>query len=136
MPTEPRTAPAQTERKTVDQYIAKLDEPMASVVSALCALVREAAPEAAAVIKWGQPVFEQNGPFAYIKAHRNYANLGFWRGAELDDPKGLLEGSGDRMRHVKVAGPGDIRKTAFRNLVRDAVRLNREQGDPSKRSTK
>lgn len=31
-----------------------------------------------------------------------YVNLGFFRGTELADPDGLLEGSGKRLRHIKV----------------------------------
>lgn len=40
--------------------------------------------------------------FAYVDAFAAHVNLGFYQGADLDDPKGLLEGSGKRMRHVKV----------------------------------
>ena len=40
--------------------------------------------------------------FAYVDAFRAHVNIGFYQGAALDDPAGLLEGGGKRMRHVKV----------------------------------
>ncbi len=73
---------------------------------ACAAIVQKAAPEASESIKWAQPVYESNGPFAYIKAFKNAVNFGFWRGVDLDDPQGLLAGDGDKMRHVKLSQPG------------------------------
>ncbi len=43
--------------------------------------------------------------FAYVNCFKAHVGLGFFRGAELDDPKRLLEGTGRFMRHVKL-GPG------------------------------
>ena len=40
--------------------------------------------------------------FAYVAAYRTHAAVGFFHGADLPDPCGLLEGSGKRMRHVKL----------------------------------
>jgi hypothetical protein len=40
--------------------------------------------------------------YAYIMPQKGYANLGFYHGAMLPDPEGLLEGTGKRLRHVKV----------------------------------
>ena len=40
--------------------------------------------------------------FAYVNAFTAHVNVGFFRGAELADPAGLLEGTGKYMRHVKV----------------------------------
>ncbi len=40
--------------------------------------------------------------FAYVNAFRDHVNVGFFLGAPLPDPTGLLEGSGKRMRHVKL----------------------------------
>lgn len=43
-----------------------------------------------------------NAAFAYVGAFKSHANIGFFHGAALEDPAGLLEGSGKRMRHVKL----------------------------------
>jgi hypothetical protein len=44
--------------------------------------------------------------FGYVNAFKAHVNVGFFRGAELADPNGLLEGTGRFMRHVKLR-PGD-----------------------------
>ncbi|MEI9965905.1 MAG: DUF1801 domain-containing protein [Caulobacteraceae bacterium] len=49
--------------------------------------------------------------FAYVDAFRAHVNVGFFHGAALDDPAGLLEGTGKRMRHVKPSlGPAGQRR--------------------------
>lgn len=40
--------------------------------------------------------------FGYVNAYRDHVNVGFFFGAFLDDPAHLLEGTGKRMRHVKL----------------------------------
>ncbi len=119
-------------KKTVQEYIDGLEGWQAEVVSTVRELVLEAAPEASEAVKWAQPVFEFNGPFSYIKAFKNHVNFGFWRGAELDDPGGLLHGGGDKMRHIKLSGPEDVQEDQFKALVERAVELNKELGDPTK----
>jgi hypothetical protein len=44
----------------------------------------------------------QDAPFAYVNAFRAHVNVGFFHGADLPDPAGLLAGTGKRMRHVKL----------------------------------
>jgi hypothetical protein len=67
-----------------------------------------------------------------MKAFKNSVNFGFWRGIDLDDPQGLLQGTGEKMRHVKLAGLEDIDDQAFAAYVKQAVALNLEKGDPTK----
>ena len=122
--------------RTVDGYVAGLTGWQAEVVQQLRQLVREAAPAATESIKWAQPVYEVNGPFCYIRAFKSHVNLGFWRGAELADPEHLIQTGGEKMGHVRVADPGDVKPDAFKDLVRAAVQLNLVKGDPTKRTTK
>ena len=55
--------------------------------------------------------------FAYVNAFTAHVNVGFFRGAELADPKGLLEGTGKFMRHVKLRPEGEVDATALLELV-------------------
>ena len=55
--------------------------------------------------------------FAYVNAFTAHVNVGFFRGAELADPAGLLEGTGKYMRHVKLRPDGDIDAKALMGLV-------------------
>ena len=43
-----------------------------------------------------------DAPFGYVNAFTAHVNVGFFQGAELPDPSRLLEGTGKRMRHVKL----------------------------------
>jgi hypothetical protein len=58
--------------------------------------------------------------FAYVNAFRSHVNVGFFRGAEIDDPEGLLEGTGRFMRHVKLKPERDVDKRALRKLIEAA----------------
>jgi hypothetical protein len=119
--------------KTVDEYIAGLGDWRGTVVTELRDVILGAAPGAAESIKWAQPVYESDGPFAYVKAFPSSVNLGFWRGADLDDPDGRLSGDGERMRHVKLSGPDDVDRDRFAGWVRQAIEMNRSKGDPTRR---
>jgi hypothetical protein len=58
--------------------------------------------------------------FAYVNAFRDHVNVGFFRGAEIDDPAGLLEGTGKLMRHVKLRPEHDVDETALTKLIETA----------------
>jgi len=58
--------------------------------------------------------------FAYVNAFTAHVNVGFFRGAELEDPMGLLEGNGKYMRHVKLRPDSDIDAAALVRLIESA----------------
>ncbi len=58
--------------------------------------------------------------FAYANAFKAHVNVGFFRGAELADPDGLLEGTGRFMRHVKLRPGQPVDDAALKRLVRAA----------------
>lgn len=55
--------------------------------------------------------------FAYVNTFKSHVNVGFFHGASLDDPSGLLEGHGKRMRHVKVTPDSEINVAALNKLI-------------------
>ena len=58
--------------------------------------------------------------FAYVDAFTAHVNVGFFRGAELGNPTGLLQGTGKFMRHVKLRPGHDVDAAALRNLIEAA----------------
>src|SRR5258708_16080834 len=46
----------------------------------------------------------------HIAVYSQHVNLGFNDGATLDDPKGILQGSGNRIRHITIKRPEDIKR--------------------------
>jgi len=115
----------------VDAYSKKLPAAQREIVEAVRRIVRVSAPESHEAFKWAEPVFESGGPFAYVKAHSKHVTFGFWRGAQLDG-QGRLETSGAKMAHLKLRAVSDVDESLLADLVRQAVKLNREQGDPSR----
>ena len=59
-------------------------------------------------------------PFGYVNVFRSHVNVGFFHGAELADPAGLLQGSGKFMRHVKLSPGTAINAAALRRLIEAA----------------
>ena len=55
--------------------------------------------------------------FAYVNAFTAHVNVGFFRGAELADPAGLLEGTGKYMRHVKLRPDSYVDAKALTELI-------------------
>ncbi|MDQ3929964.1 MAG: DUF1801 domain-containing protein [Chloroflexota bacterium] len=53
----------------------------------------------------------------YIAPFKSRINLGFFRGAELPDPEGLLEGTGKLLRHVKIGQVEEIERPAIKALL-------------------
>ncbi|MBX3275535.1 MAG: DUF1801 domain-containing protein [Sandaracinaceae bacterium] len=80
-------------------------------------LVRELHPEVDEEVRlgdravsWGLGPKKMTEGYAYVMPHATHANLGFYQGALLDDPAGLLEGTGKRMRHAKLKTVEDVER--------------------------
>jgi hypothetical protein len=58
--------------------------------------------------------------FGYVNVFTSHVSVGFFCGADLDDPAGLLEGTGKRMRHVKLRPGVEPDAVALRQLIEDA----------------
>ena len=65
----------------------------------------------------------EDAPFGYVNSFKSHVNVGFFYGAVLEDPAGLLEGSGKRMRHVKLKPGPELNTEALRDLI-DAAYLD------------
>jgi hypothetical protein len=59
--------------------------------------------------------------YAYIGIQSSYVNLGFYHGAALRDPTHLLEGTGKRLRHVKIRTDAEAKNAAIAALLRNAI---------------
>ena len=58
--------------------------------------------------------------FGYVNAFKAHVNVGFFRGAEIADPHGILEGNGKFMRHVKLRPEHDVDAAALTELIQTA----------------
>ena len=64
--------------------------------------------------------------YAYIGIQSSYVNLGFYHGAALRDPTHLLEGTGKRLRHVKIRTDAEAKNPAIAALLRNAIENRRQ----------
>jgi len=58
--------------------------------------------------------------FGYVNVFTAHVNVGFFQGADLSDPHGLLEGTGKFMRHVKLRPGTPIDTDALKKLIETA----------------
>lgn len=76
----------------------------------------------AVAIGYGSSDRLQDGVF-HIAVYAKHVNLGFNHGASLDDPLGILKGSGKRIRHITIKDQTDLAKPEIRSYIRRAQKL-------------
>lgn len=64
--------------------------------------------------------------YAYILPYTSWVNLGFYKGADLPDPDGILEGTGKKLRHVKIRSVDDVDEQRIRALIKAALLERKE----------
>lgn len=83
--------------------------------------MRACGPDVRELLHDGCPVAcVADAAFGYVNVFTSHVNVGFFRGAYLDDPAGLLEGNGKRMRHVKLRPGVSGDDMALLRLIEDA----------------
>jgi hypothetical protein len=86
-------------------------------------LMRGCGPDVREVLNDGHPAAcVGEAAFGYVDAFTAHANVGFFFGSALDDPAGLLEGAGKRMRHVKLHWGRPVDDVALSELIAAAYR--------------
>ncbi len=61
--------------------------------------------------------------FAYVNVFKAHMNVGFFLGAFMEDPNGLLEGTGKRMRHVKIRPGKEVDEEELGKLVKASYEI-------------
>jgi hypothetical protein len=98
-------------------------DPLRALVEPWFARARNSGADVTEILHDGNPTLcVGTAAFAHVAAFTTHAAVGFFHGASLDDPAGLLEGSGRRMRHVKLRWDRQPDSDALGNLVAAAYR--------------
>lgn len=108
----------------VDRLLADLEPTQREVARVLREFLLEAGPELHEEVKWGAPCYLGRKIVCSISVHRDHTNLEFYHGTSLRDPKGLLEGTGKSLRHVKLHTREDVRPGVLKPLLREAISLD------------
>jgi hypothetical protein len=108
---------------TFDLYLADQPPKNRTLIRALRKFVKRKAPKLQESVKWGNGCWlKGKAPVAYVYSDKGFVQFGFVHGSALEDPRGLLEGKGQYVRHVKVRKVADIDERAFGALLRQASR--------------
>lgn len=106
--------------RAIDEWMKQKGE-LGSIARRWFDLMRECGDEVRELMHDGCPVAcLGDAPFGYVNAFTSHVNVGFFYGAELPDPAGLLEGNGKRMRHVKLTPGVAVNSAALSRLIDDA----------------
>lgn len=117
---------------TPDAYVAALSGWQRATIEQLRAVVLDSAALEEAV-KWGHLVYQSNGPVLLIRAEESRVLFGFWRGQRLREMGPLLKPGGKYEMATREFHEGDeVNAALSRRLVKEAVRLNKTLGDPTK----
>ena len=92
-----------------------------------------------ALVFWYSLTGKMSDAFCQVVIYPKGVNLMFNRGAELEDPDGVLVGEGKIIRHIKVRRPEDLKNPHLRKFIRAALRHAKSRArekEPTGRSTK
>jgi hypothetical protein len=105
----------------IDAWFGAQDEELGAMALAWFTQMRQCGADVRELLHDGCPVAcVGDVAFGYVNAFTSHLNVGFYLGANLDDPAGLLEGSGKCMRHVKLKRGVERDLTALGYLIEDA----------------
>ena len=107
----------------VEAWFYKPDDELRRIGQPWFELMRGCGADVRELLQDGHPTAcVGDAAFGYVDAFRAHVNVGFFHGAALDDPGGLLEGTGKRMRHVKVRWGQPVNTEALSALILAAYR--------------
>jgi hypothetical protein len=84
------------------------------------------------IVKWGHLVYLSNGPVFLIRAEDERVLFGFWRGQRLRKIEPRLKPGGKyEMATIEIRKEDSLERATVERLVKAAVKLNRDLGDPT-----
>jgi hypothetical protein len=104
----------------IEEWLGKKDE-LTALARVWFRKMRACGADVVELMHDGCPVAcVEDAPFAYVNVFKSHTNVGFFRGADLEDPAGLLEGAGKNMRHVKLKPGREVDAVALEGLIHAA----------------
>jgi len=107
----------------IDTWLPEPADELRGVARAWFGRMRDSGADVRELLHDGYPVAcVADAAFGYVNAFKAHVNVGFFHGSALDDPAGLLEGAGKRMRHVKLRPDRPVNGAALNELIAAAYR--------------
>ena len=130
-PTAKKTAPQKTTKRdgagaSVETYFAQQPADKRALLTKLRGLVEKGAPDAVPSIKWGVPIYAQNGRnICALAAFKDHVAINFFAPPSvLLDPAKQLEGNGKTSRLLKVRSASDMDTASIARWLKAAVTAN------------
>lgn len=102
----------------IDAWLGAQAPALSGIATACLDLLRNAGPGLRELLHDGWPtVCIEDAALACVQVYGSHVNLSFYQGAALPDPKGMLEGKGKFMRHVKLRPGASVSDEALQALV-------------------
>ncbi len=118
---------AETKFGTFEDLLEMTPENLRLIISELKKVILEIDPDACEVVRLGDRAATYGlGPkkmkegYAYVLPHKSWVNLGFYQGALLNDKHGLLEGTGKKLRHIKIHSIEQTKDARIKELIKIA----------------
>jgi hypothetical protein len=121
-----------SKEKNVETYVRSIEPGKRALVQSLRRLVKAQAPHLVEVMKWGNVCWVGAGNVCLIHVADDHLDFGFFTGASLPDPAGILVGNGQYLRMVKVRKAADARHRALAGIIASAVALDGEANVPKR----
>ena len=103
----------------IERWMREHDGPLGAIARHWFDVLRDCGDDVRELLHDGHPTAcVGDAAFAYVNAFRAHVNVGFFRGAELADSHGQLQGTGKFMRHVKLRPDQDVPVEALSELIR------------------
>jgi hypothetical protein len=114
----------------ITRQIAELSDWRGQVLARLRELIHEAAPGITEEWKWDTAVWSQKGNVVAAGAFKDHLKLNFFKGASLDDPKGLFNAGleAKATRAIDFSETDKLDEAALKELIRTAVAYNLSAG--------
>jgi hypothetical protein len=107
----------------VEAWFSNTNEPLRGFALPWFEAIRKCGADVRELLHDGHPTAcVGEAAFAYVDAFAAHVNIGFYQGANLRDPTGLLNGTGKRMRHVKLKWGEPVNEAALSELIAAAYR--------------
>ena len=115
-----------TPSQLITNQIAGLGDWRGPLLARLRELIHEAAPDITEEWKWDTAVWSQNGNVVAAGAFKDHIKLNFFKGASLDDPRGLFNAGleAKATRAIDFNEGDELDESALKDLIRSAVVFN------------
>ncbi len=127
---KPEGNPSKSASDLITQRISELGDWRGAMLAHVRKLIKEADPNITEEWKWakpsnpGVPVWSHNGMICTGESYKDHVKITFAKGASLKDPEGIFTQPGTIRRAIDLYEGNKINESAFKEIIRDAVKLN------------